>query len=132
MGERRQACTLWVCRLGRLAGVLLLTGCTGPDGSEIEQEMENWLGGDIPSDFEVVESSYTFAIGDDLTTVQIDYSPESYAAFLNAISPQHADMLRAGLQIDVTRELDEGGYDFFLLTLMDSREHILRIQYGNE
>jgi hypothetical protein len=111
---------------------LALAGCFAPSASEIERTMEDWLGGDVPSDFRVLASDNAFSPGDNLNTVRIDYSPESYAAFLDAIDPAYADTLRSGRQVDLTRDLEEGGWDFFLLTLEDSRQQILRIQYGNE
>ena len=94
--------------------------------------MEYWLGGDVPSDFRIVESSYSFAVSDDINSARIDFTPAAYDDLLNSIEPSLADTLRAGRQVHLRDESRERFNNYFLLGVYNADEQVLRLQFGHE
>lgn len=117
---------------GLVVAALGYSSCRGPSHSEIEEEMEYWLGGDVPSDFRIAESSYSFAVSDDINSARIDFTPAAYDDLLNSIDPSLADTLRAGRQVHLRDESRERFNNYFLLGVYNSDEQVLRLQFGHE
>lgn len=112
--------------------LIVFINCSGPGPKEIETIVEKWMKIDIPSDFKVLKSDYSFAIGDDLTTIDIEYPLLSYKRFLSKIDTLKWTKVQFGYQLILSEKYTNSGYDFFHVSISPSKDRILHIQYGNE
>jgi hypothetical protein len=110
----------------------ILAGCSTPDAPEIETKMERWLGIDVPSDFRVLNSEYSFAIGDDVWTVDIEYSPGAFAELVKGLDLSQWTKLEGGHQLVLEKETTGIGIEFFSMTIPSDGGRVLHIQYGSD
>ena len=107
-------------------------GCFSHESAEIEKRIEGWLKVDIPSNFQVLRNNYSFAPGDDVWTVDIEYPPEAFKAFLTQIDISQWKKVQFGFQLVLQKDLPEGGYAFFSISVSPNQNRVINIQYGNE
>ncbi|PEN04706.1 hypothetical protein CRI93_14810 [Longimonas halophila] len=94
--------------------------------------MEHWLKADVPSDFELIQSESSLAPGEELNTVVIDFTPDPYRRLLKSLASSHADSLRLEGAIDLQGDPDGAEDAFFLLSVQDSTQQMIRLQYGDQ
>jgi len=109
-----------------------LVSCSEPNPQDIEHEIERWLLIDISSNFKIVENNYSWAIGDDLNTITIEYPLQTYEKFINSVDLTQWNKLERGYQFVAQKEQGTSGYDFFSISASPSEDRRLRIQYGSE
>lgn len=110
----------------------LLISCASPSNKEIENVIERWLKIDVPSDFQLLQHEFSFVPGDDLTTVEVEYSEPDFRAFVELLDLSQWKKVGSGYQLSVMSPDGGHGYDFFLISISPNKNRVLRIQYGNE
>lgn len=108
---------------------LLISACS-VSNQEVEHEFNRFLGKSFKGLFVVSDSSYSFAVGDDLYTVGLEFSKSGYEELRSLLRDEKVTRFDGGFQF-IKRIPCLNGYDFFLLTFLNDSENV-KLQYGHE
>ena len=89
-----------------------------------------FLGNSFEDRFSDLKSNYSFAIGDDATTVDVKFTEAGLKELVASLPSAKTKVVKRGVQYYGT--VPSGGGEEFLLLFVDSRSPIVHIQYGHE
>ncbi len=109
--------------------ILFYVGCSG-DEAAVQDEFERFLGKSFKGEFIVIESEYSFAIGDDVMTVIARFTKEGLKNLIATLPPQELKDVENGRQFLKTLPVGYG-HDFIILHISNNSDTVF-IQFGHE
>ncbi len=98
--------------------------------SELDNEFKRFLGRSFKDEFTIIKSEYSFAVGDDLSTLDVKFSHNGFINLLAVIPENKKRITQKGWQFEKIIPL-QSGWDFFRISATD-KDSIFHIQFGNE
>jgi len=109
-----------------LFAVLLVAGCSAGT-AEVERELARRLGTSFEGQVTVLDSSYSFAIGEGVTTVEARFTEEGLKRLMSVAPPYAWKTTEKGSQLVRTMQ----NSDFIAISVAPPSP-IVHIQYGDD
>lgn len=116
-------------KFSAIVAIALISGCSAGQ-SEVQGQLERFLGNSFEGEFEILSSSYSFAIGDDATTVDARFTERAHEELVALVGENDHTVTDAGMQM-FKQESIGTGYDYLLLHVSPSNT-VVHLQYGDE
>lgn len=98
--------------------------------AEVSAELKRFLGESFTGEFRIEKSEYSFAIGDDVTTVEADFTEAGIQALESRLRKEVITKTATSIQLIKTIKAGSG-FDYLLLDYTPGEPDV-HIQYGHE